>query len=146
MNWAMTTTRRSEKHSSFRIWSTLYQMFDGTRYVVDKHLTCITVHLDSQQSMQLASHERQQSNIFSPLPPGIDLKKEYVSPCKHAIMCPNWGGTGPMLAASARFWPSKGMIRHVYRVQPFSYACIFFAISPISVFVYVYTFVFVYIS
>jgi len=32
----------------------------------------------------------------------------------HAVMCQNWAGTGPMLAASAQYWPSSGMFTGMY--------------------------------
>ena len=32
-----------------------------------------------------------------------------LTPCKHAVMCQHWAGTGPMLPASAQNRPSSGM-------------------------------------
>ena len=39
-----------------------------------------------------------------------------VIPSKHTRTCLNWARTGPMLPASARFWPSYGRLWHVCRV------------------------------
>ena len=37
------------------------------------------------------------------------LIKRTAVPCKHAVTCQNWAGTGPLLAASAQYRPSAGM-------------------------------------
>ena len=53
-------------------------------------------------------------NHFVPLL--MYLTYKMYSPCKHAIMCQNWTGIGPMLAALGHFRPCSGTLWHAYRV------------------------------
>ena len=40
---------------------------------------------------------------------------EFESPCKHSVILQYRAGTGPMLPASAQYWPITGIWWHVYR-------------------------------